>query len=50
MSLIHVLLSVKFRKICLHLINYKLWKENENQKKQLTFLLKSNIIYRISLH
>ena len=25
-------------------------KENENQKKQLTFLLKSNIIYRISLH
>ncbi len=27
MSLIHVLLSVKFRKICLHLINYKLWKE-----------------------
>lgn len=24
--------------------------ENENQKKQLTFSLKSNIIYKISLH
>lgn len=26
------------------------YKENENRKKQLTFSLKSNIIYRISLH